>query len=339
MPIRLFINLVFLITAQTACLQAADGEAAPETPAALAPVRQVTNTAGLAAVHAFAQSKGLSTSTYGNGAFRILAVGGTPPEPEQLVKDGELVLGGLEIWTGKQNLFVPEELSEEKVFWYVLLKDDQTFDAFLSHARKIGVVPKPEGEDISKSSNNTWSDRMAITEITKVSRGGIHRNITVYLATGLALRTFISERAPENDKELPKWLLAGMQSELEKRICDSNRCYSISYEKSSVNLAGQDWGKAVAALIKKKSDKLLKASSVMQIDLISSPAEHYLQLWSLAAFVREQAGPGRKGKPGFADLLDRIAREGDSEKAVFDQLKTDDRTLTMAWFRWASNPR
>ncbi|MDA3961899.1 MAG: hypothetical protein PF961_14005 [Planctomycetota bacterium] len=307
----------------------------------LSPVRQISNADTIAAARSFAESKGLEVQTYGDGPFRIMTIGGTPPKPEQLVADGELVIGGLDIWTGKQGLFVPDAQADEQVLWYLLLKGDKTFDAFLSYGRKAGVLPKSKGEDLAKQTNNTWGSRVAITEIDKISGGGLHRNITVYLATGLALRTFIAERAPDDQTELPKWLVAGMQSELERLICKSNRCYTISYEKSTVDLSREKWAPALAKLITKQSTSLLSAGDVMAIELISSPAEDYLQLWSLSAFIRQATGPGpgRRGKPGFGTLLDTIARGTPSYEAIYAQLKTDNRGLTKKWHAWAAKQR
>jgi len=293
----------------------------------------VVNSFWIGEVEAYAKQRGLAITRHGDGRFRFMAVGGNrTPEPQELIKLGETALTGMEIWSGRQNLFVPAEPADELAYWIVVFAENGQVDGFIDHMRSKGRAENEEGEDLSKKLHQQWGARCWCVAAPTFNR--IARNWTAHIAVGLALKTFYAR----HDREPSKWLRAGLAAEMERLLCQRILITVINYENQSANSLSHDWIRDMKMLIREGREHLMTASEVTHLDLVQTPAEHYRQLWSLATFL-QAAGAGKGADNRFAEYLRATAKGSSELKAIQRIYGWVEPKFTRAWHKWANDRR
>jgi len=304
--------------------------AEPEKPPATPGLKKVSHRPGTDAIAAYANAKGLKVTKYGAGAVRMWLVGdGAIPEVESLIATGELVVQGLEQWTGKQNLFTPSD--DDAHYHVVLFARDGDYTGWIDHMRSSGGMKAPEGEDLPKKLGGVPIARGQVKVLGKVAT--LMRHYVTYAVCTAAVDVFYSERGGDSRKH--SWLREGLAAEMQRLLCDGQvRCYTITYEDASINLQ-QDWAKAMAELISKKDQLVRPANEIMMFTLIQMPAAYYIQMWSLCTYVR-LLGKNKKGPDNqFAKLLTATASGSASDNAVKAAFGSEDPKFSRAWREWA----
>lgn len=303
----------------------------PPAPAPPAPPK-VSHRPVTSAITAYATAKGLKVTPYGAGVVRIWMVGdGTLPDADSLIATGEMVLQGLELWTGKQGLFTP--IDEDGHFHVVLFARDGDYNGWIDQLRANKVLGPPEGEDLTKKLGGTPIPRGQVKILGRVAP--IMRHYVVYAVCTAAIDVFYAERGGDSRKH--SWLREGLTAEMQRLLCDGQvRCYTIAYEDAKMDLQ-QDWSRTMAQLLTKRDQTVRPTREIMSFTLIGMPAANYIQMWSLCTYVRLLA-KNKKGPDNlFAKLLLLTAAgktaSDDAVKAVFGK---EDPKLSRAWMEWAA---
>jgi len=292
-----------------------------------------THTGWLSELRAWAGGKGMPVAVQGDGMFRFVTVGNvTIPKVEELIAVGEQALQGMETWTGNNGLFLRDDDGDEQAYLVVLIQGDGQFNSFIDHMRRKGL-PKPEGEDLTKKLHFQWGTRCAVLTAGKFLP--IARNWAANLAGGAAIITFYQEHG----RKPPKWLRAACCAELERLLCDGSiRITTIAYEMGGGTGLSTTWARDVAKLVQQGSDLLLRATWVLDADLIQTPPEHYKQLWSFFTFLLAQRG-GKGERNKLAEFM-RLTAQGETQQKAIQQVwGLADPRLTRVWLRWAGKQR
>ena len=300
------------------------------------PVRQLTNQAYMSGFRQYAMAFKLKLQEYGNGPVRILAAGNVgfgPEEAVEYLKIGEQVLQGLEIWTGKQDMFMPRTKSEADAYCIALVENEQHFLKFLEFLRSRGTAKVPDGhEDLAKAYKSINGPRCWVTHAGKFNP--IAKNWMANMISTQALSTYFYERG----ENVPVWLDVGVTTEMERIMTGKTLILKVSYEKndSALKDATGNWARDFSQLIKKgPQTELLTAHQAMNLDLIGMSYNQYIQLWSIGSFIRAVTAKGSKKKNKFAKIIQRMANGEVDSKVLVDVFGKSDRNLTVAWHAWA----
>lgn len=304
----------------------ADGDAAAAAPAGPKTI------SGAATIADLRTRFGNAVAVQGKGSFRFITVGDvTIPKADDLLGLADQVIKGMELWTGRQDLFTPPA-DEDGLCYFIIFKNKGDFDGFVDFLRKERGLKKPDGEDLTKKLNSLWVPRGFGTVAEKFLP--IAEHFTVNLATGILIKTYFQQRG---EILAPPWLAEGMRSEMEILLTKAKtpRITTIAYEMNdNKDPPPNNWLQAMSQLVAKPTDQLKKASDVMLIELIQSSRADYIQMWSLNLFLR-QAGAGNGDKNKFAKLLEAIASGSSSRDAVTAVYGLDEPQLTRTWLQWA----
>ena len=94
-------------------------------------------------------------------------------------------------------------------------------------------------------------------------------------------------------------------------------------------------------MIRRRSDQLQPARSIVTWDLIGRTYPEYWQMWSLTRFIRKGCLATSEGDENrFLTLLLTMARDGKiGMQAIESALGVNDPELTRAWTQWAARSR
>lgn len=330
--------LVLALLPAAGHLSAADDDDDIEAPI----VRELTNQAYMTGFRQFCQAKGARVQEFGRGTVRLFTGGKVDIDAEkakELIEAGETVVQGLEIWTAKQDMFVPRTKSEADAYCMVVLESESMFDEFLAFVRQRGTAKTPDGhEDLTKAYKVLTGPRCCIMPAKKFMP--IAKNWMAHKAASLALGTYYYERG----QSVPIWLSVGINAEMERMLCGRIAIFTVSYEKNKNATDGANaqgnWGRDFAELLKKgPQTELQTAHQAMSMDLVGMSYNQYIQLWSIGSFIRAATARGSKRKNKFAKIIKRTAAGEDDADVVLDIFGESDRNLTIAWHRWAMSQR
>jgi hypothetical protein len=298
-------------------------------PAPAAPVR-LGNVNSLAAVSAYAQSKGLAVSDLGSGPLRIRLLGKAAyPQADKALELGKQALLGLETWTGKNGVLMPDKPADDEILWIAVFPDDGAYSGFIDFLGSKGRnFDKP---DLTKKAGGFPLARVMCVKPGTVQSVPLH--YAVYTASCLTLDAFYGARK----QRPPAWIREGCGAELQRLLCDGKILMTtIDYEIASDRPKTEDWGAAVAELIAKRSPQATTASEVMRTTLEALAPPYYYQMWSFFAYTRGLCGAAKGPKNKFLALLEATAGGTSSDVALKQVLGRSDPALTGAWRAWAT---
>lgn len=298
--------------------------------------RQLTNQAYMAGYRQFALGTGLKVAEYGKGPVRLFTagkVGITPEQAAEYVNIGEQVLMGLELWTGKQDMFMPRTKSEADAYCIAIVESDAVFDKFLAFLRSRGTAKTPEGhDDLAKAYKTIGGPRCFFTTAKKFKP--IAKNWMANEIATLALGTYYYERG----NNMPIWLNVGVTTEMERIMTGKTLIMKVSYQKNddAIKDATGNWAKDFSTLLKKgPATELYTAHQAMNMDLVGMSYNQYIQLWSIGSFIRAATAKGSKKSNKFAKIIKRTANGEVDIKVLVDIFGKSDKNLTNAWHSWA----
>lgn len=303
---------------------AAEQQPAPATPARL------TNTASLAAVSAYAQSKGLAVSDLGTGALRIRLLGKAAyPQSDKALELGKQALLGLETWTGKNGALMPEKPADDEILWVAVFPDDGAYSGFVDFLGSKGM--KSENPELTKKAGGFPLARVMCVKPGTVQNVPLH--YAVYTASCLTIDAYYGARK----QRPPAWIREGCGAELQRLLCDGKILMTtIDYEIASDRPKTEDWGAAVAEMIAKRSPQATTASEVMRTTLEALAPPYYYQMWSFFAYTRGLCGATKGPKNKLLALFEATAGGEASDVALKKVLNRSDPALTGAWRAWAT---
>ena len=304
------------------------------------PVRQLNNQAYMEGFRQYAQAFKLKLQEYGRGPVRILTagkVGFGPKEAAEYLKVGQDVLGGLEMWTGKQKMFMPRTKSEADAYCIAIIESEQHFLKFLDFLRSRGTAKVEDGhDDLAKAYKSINGPRCWVTHAGKFNP--IAKNWMANMISSQALNTYYNERG----EGVPIWLNIGVTTEMERIMTGKTLILKVSYEKndSALKDASGNWARDFSQLLRKgPKSSLVTAHQAMNLDLIGMSYHQYIQLWSVGSFIRAATAKGSKKKNKFAMIIKRTASGEVDSKVLADVFGKSDRNLTVAWHAWARNQK
>lgn len=337
LPVLVLAVLLVLPTLRAAEEEAKPAEAAKPAAEAAKPERKtVVNTNVLNAVGNWAKAKGVPIAQHGDGPVRMWIVGdGTAPDPKPVLALAAQTLEGLEIWTGRQQIFTRPQLPVEECYHLVLFAKDGDFEAWIDDLRKAGALPKPEGPDLIKITKGFPGPRTMIKCLEPVKP--LINHYAVYSTAVMAIDAYYNSFP--GDHRTPSWIREGLSADLQRLLCDNEvRCYTIAYENSKIDLR-QDWAKTMADMLKKGDPKLIPAGGVVSLETISIPAEHYIQMWSFCTLIRTWAANKKGADNKLARLLEATAAGAESRTAIKQVFNKDEPGLTRAWHAFAQQQK
>jgi hypothetical protein len=317
-------------------LGAADAPPQEETPtpapAAAAPAAQrVVNTGWLKAVEAYAQSRGMAVADVGAGPVRARLLGGAAyPEVEKALELGSQTLQGLEVWSGKNGVFLAEKPAEEDVLWLVVFPSADAYSGWVDflQAKKITTMTDP---GLTKKTSGFPGGRTLFVKAEAVKMIPLH--YAVYGASCMSLDAFYLSRGKSGP---PPWIREGCLSEMQRLLCAGTiRSTTIAYQLGTEPVLTEGWGKEVAKLMRSGDKRAVSMSEVMRTNLDALAPVYYYQMWSGFSFVRSLCGSAKGPKNKFLAILDATAAGASSDLALKQVLGKADPGLSGAWREWA----
>lgn len=303
---------------------------APPAAAASAPQR-VVNTGWLKAVEAFAQSRGMAVADVGAGPIRARLLGGAAyPEVEKALDLGSQTLQGLEVWSGKNGVFLAEKPAEEDILWLVVFPSADAFSGWVDflQEKKITAMTDP---GLTKKTSGFPGGRTLFVKAEAVKTIPLH--YAVYGASCLSLDAYYRSRGPNPP---PPWIREGCLSEMQRLLCGGTiRSTTIAYQLGTEPVLTENWGKEVAKLMRSNDKRAVSMSEIMRTSLDALAPVYYYQMWSGFSFVRGLCGAAKGPKNKFLALLEATATGTSSDNAVKQVLGRTDPALSGAWREWA----
>jgi hypothetical protein len=299
--------------------------------------KEITNTAWMQLLRAYAAEKHLKLVEQGQGPVRILLIGGGDAgDLKRPLELAQKALLELEAQTGMQETFISKGSPAEEVYWLTLCASNDQVGGFIDHLRAKNIIGKPEGEDLAKKTASVPTPfRVTTASLERVKP--LIDEWAVYSTTCLAVDVFYRARDPKGSKPSPTWIREGLAADLQRQLCKRIACTTIAYEDKTYPTS-DNWRGDVAKLIRSGDRQNKSASELMRLPLEALPNVFYQQMWSLLAFVRQASGQPKKGaKCKFREILDVTAAGESSETAVKSAFGKADPALTIAWRQWAQS--
>lgn len=307
-------------------------EEAPALPAAATPAPQrVVNTGWLKAVETFAQSRGMAVADVGTGPIRARLLGGAAyPEVEKALELGCQTLQGLEVWSGKNSVFLAEKPAEDEILWLVVFPTADAYTGWIDflQAKKITTFTNA---GLTKKTSGFPGARTLFVKAEAVKLIPLH--YAVYGASCLSLDAFYAARGKNRT---PPWIREGCLSEMQRLLCGGTiRSTTIAYELGTEPVLAEGWGKEVAKLIRSNDKRAVSMSEIMRTSLDALAPVYYYQMWSGFTYVRGLCGATKGPKNKFLGLLEATAAGTASDSAVKQVLGRVDPALSGGWREWA----
>lgn len=329
--IRLPLACLLFLASQLAAGDAPKEEA-PAPPAAATPAPQrVVNTSWLKAVETYAQARGMAVADAGTGPVRARLLGGaTYPEVEKALELGSQTLQGLEVWSGKNGVFLAEKPAEDEVLWLVVFPSADAYSGWIDFLQEKKIVSFPD-PGLTKKTSGFPGARTLFVKAEAVKTIPLH--YAVYGASCLSLDAFYFSRGKSGP---PPWIREGCLSEMQRLLCAGTiRSTTIAYQLGTEPVLAEGWGKEVAKLMRSNDKRAVSMSEIMRTSLDALAPVYYYQMWSGFSYVRGLCGAVKGPKNKFLALLEATATGSSSGNAVKQVLGRADPALSGAWREWA----
>lgn len=286
-----------------------------------------SNEKSLGVVRAFAAKKGLALREVGVGTVRFLWIGGAKhaDADDMLARAGQ-TLTGLELWTGRQETFIPKEPEAKDIYWLAVFPDKKTASSFADESSDKSM--EEAQRKLRREVASFPGIRVFFTYQQMVDQVGMH--FASYSASCLAVDGFYKSRGTK----APPWIREGFGAEVQRLTCKSVRCTTVSYEKGG-GTAGENWPRDVQGILRKGGNTVLTATDAMRTGLEAIDMGYYQQMWSLFTYIRGLCGREDGARNRLRRIMEATAAGGESWKVVHEILAVKDPALTSTWHQWA----
>ena len=281
---------------------------------------------GLGRLRDYCKERNLAIAETTGKCVRLLLIGGVNADAKMLVEHADLALTGLETWTGQSGVFARDAMPAEEIYTLAIFPDAGTRDAYIDRGNSADAALAKKCGAVSFLRGNFTDPRIL----------PIAKWWAVFATARSAIDAFYMERGQKPQV----WLREGLACELQRLICEKQvRMYSIAYQENSTVKLDGDWAKDVAKMIETKNQLLVPASSVMLMDVVGIPGEHYKQMWSLSTWLRGMAKSQKGGDNKLLKLFAETARGTPARDAVKAVYALEDPPLTQGWLAWAAQAK
>jgi len=291
----------------------------------------VVNTGWLKAVEAYAQSRGMALADVGAGPVRARLIGGAAyPEVEKALELGHQTLQGLEVWSGKNGVFLAENTLDEDVLWLVVFPSADAYTGWIDflQEKKITAFNDP---GLTKKTSGFPGARTLFVKAEAVKTIPLH--YAVYGASCMSLDAFYHARGKGGP---PPWIREGCLSEMQRLLCGGTiRSTTIAYQLGTEPVVAEGWGKEVAKLMRSNDKRAVSMSEIMRTSLDALAPVYYYQMWSGFSYVRGLCGTAKGPKNKFLAILEATAAGTASDTAVKQATGRADPALSSSWREWA----